>query len=104
MEIWISNISIIIFSDMDPLEELGSLQRQKSGQSKCPNRNCDRSFNNRAKPPNCDKCGAFLGGSFKPKEKTIDAKILASSIVSVRQNLVGVHTRVFVDLKENKVC
>ena len=86
------------------VDELGSLQRQKSGQSNCPNRNCDRTFNNRAKPANCDKCGTFIGGSFKPKEKTLDAKILTSSIVSVRQNLMGVPTRVFVDLKESKVC
>ena len=33
----------------------------------------------------------------------MDAMVLASSIVSVRQNDSGRPTRVFVDLKENKV-
>jgi hypothetical protein len=91
---------------MDPFEKLGSLslQRQKSGQTICPK--CSKQYNNRACPNRCTEanCQAFLGGNFIPKEKTLDAKLITSTIASVRLNTAGVPVRVFVDLKESKVC
>lgn len=88
---------------MDPLKEFHSLARQKSGQKPCPR--CGKCYNNRAVPEYCSetKCKAYIGGKHKPKERPMDAMVLASSIVSVRQNDSGRPTRVFVDLKENKV-
>ena len=50
-----------------------------------------------------DRCNAYIGGKHKPKEKPMDAMVLASSIVSVRLNETGRPIRVFVDLKSNKV-
>ena len=92
---------------MDPSgsqDDFQLLRRQKSGQKVCPR--CQKSYNNRAVPYHCTEsnCGAFLGGSYKPPEKVVDARLLTSSIVSVRQNPVGIPTRVFVDLRGNKVC
>ena len=92
---------------MDPSgsqDDFQLLRRQKSGQKVCPR--CQKSYNNRAVPYHCTEsnCGAFLGGSYKPPEKVVDAKLLTSSIVSVRQNPAGIPTRVFVDLRGNKVC
>jgi hypothetical protein len=89
---------------MDPLDELGSLKRQKAGQTICPK--CKKQYNNRSLPLKCIEvsCEAFLGGSYKPKESALDAKLLNSTIASVRLNTAGVAVRVFVDLKENKVC
>ena len=86
---------------MDPFYELGSLQRQKSGQTICPK--CNKQYNNRALPNKCFDCQAFLGGSFKPTEKGLDAQLITSTLASVRLNKAGPNKRVFVDLKQAKV-
>jgi hypothetical protein len=90
---------------MDPFDQLGSLslQRQKSGQTVCPK--CFTVYNNRALPPKCDRgnCGAFLGGTYVRKTKPLDAKLITSTLASVRLNTSGVAVRVFVDLEESKV-
>ena len=87
---------------MDPFHELGSLQRQKSGQTICPK--CNKQYNNRALPNKCFDCQAFLGGNFRPKDKSTDGKLITATIASVRLNKAGVHKRIFVDLKQSKVC
>ena len=87
---------------MDPLDDIVSLKRQKSGQKICPK--CHKQYNNRAIPNKCFNCQAFLGGKYKLTAETQDAKLINSSIASVRLGTTGVHRRVFVDLKENKVC
>ena len=89
---------------MDPFKDLGSLKRKRSGQTVCPK--CQKQYNNRALPLKCpeENCGAFLGGKYEPKETDLDAKMITSIIASVRLNPAGVPVRVFVDLKENKVC
>ena len=86
---------------MDPLDELGSLQKKKRGQSVC--QKCKKQYNNRSIKVKCDNCDAFMGGSYQPKEREKDAQLLTSTIASVRLNAAGVAVRVFVDLKENKV-
>ena len=88
---------------MDPLDELGSLKKPGRGQSVCPK--CKKQYNNRALKLKCSEgnCDGFLGGSYKPKPTEKDAKLLTSTIASVRLNTAGVPVCVFVDLKENKV-
>ena len=88
---------------MDPFMDFQPLKRQKSGQTSCPK--CKKGYNNRTVPEFCsDKnCGARVGGSYKHKEKELDAQMITSSIVSVRQNATGRPLRVFVDLKSRKV-
>ena len=88
--------------DPDPLDELGS-SRNKPGQKECPK--CKKKYNNRSIPPRCSEtnCDAFLGGNYKVKAKDADAKLITSTIASVRLNTGGVPVRVFVDLRENKV-
>ena len=86
---------------MDPLDELGSLQKKKRGQTLC--QNCKKPYNNRSIKVKCDNCDAFMGGSYLPKEREKDALLITSTIASVRLNAAGVAVRVFVDLKENKV-
>ena len=92
---------------MDPLEDLGSLKKKK-GQTACPR--CKKKYNNRCLPSHCNevladgkKCDGFLGGKYKPKEIVMDAKMITSTIASVRLNQAGIPVRIFVDLKENKV-
>jgi hypothetical protein len=94
-------------SDMDPLEDLGSLKRKK-GHTFCPR--CKKEYNNRWLTPHCTavladgkKCDGFLGGKYKPKDTVIDAKMITSTIASVWLNQAGIPVRIFVDLKENKV-
>ena len=87
---------------MDPFFDVGSLKKQKSGQKICPK--CHKQYNNRAIPNKCFNYQAFLGGNYKQTAETKDAKLISSSIASVRMGTTGVHRRVFVDLKENKVC
>ena len=87
---------------MDP--EFESLKRQKSGQTNCPNLKCRKKYNNRTVPNKCEDCQTFMGGNYEPKEKALDAKLITSNIASVRLNTAGVAVRVFVDLKEAKVC
>ena len=77
------------------------LKRQKSGQTSCPK--CKKGYNNRTEFCSDKKCGARVGGSYKHKEKELDAQMITSSIVSVRQNATGRPLRVFVDLKSRKV-
>ena len=88
---------------MDPLENLGSLKRHPSGQKVC--HNCARSYNNKSIPEFClqNGCNAYLGGSYKPKQKENEAFMLTQSVCSVRMNTAGVPTRVFVDLSGEKV-
>ena len=88
---------------MDPLSDFHLLKRQKSGQTCCPK--CKKSYNNRSVPEfySHKSCGARIGGSYKPKEKTLDCQMITSSIASVRQNATGRPLRVFVDLKSRKV-
>ena len=50
-----------------------------------------------------EDCHHYLGGSFKPKEKFLDAYLLTTSIASVRKNVAGAAVRVFVNLQKNKV-
>lgn len=50
-----------------------------------------------------EDCFYYLGGSYTPKEKSLDAYLLSTSVASVRKNVAGVPVRVFVDLQENKV-
>ena len=52
-----------------------------------------------------DDCHNYLGPyTYKPKEKTLDAQLITTSLASVRKNVGGVAVRVFVDLPNNKVC
>ena len=86
---------------MDPFHNFPTLQKQKSGQKPCAR--CGQVYNNRVVPENCTKCGAYMGGKYREKEKTMDAMVLTSSIVSVRKNVTGQPIRIFVDLKVSKV-
>ena len=90
-------------SDMDPLKDLGSL-RTKRGHTMCPG--CHKLYNNKGRPEYCteDGCNGYLGGDAKEKEAKSDARMITSSIASVRLHRAGVGVRIFVDLKENKVC
>ena len=54
-------------------------------------------------PPNCNSCNYYLGGSYSPVVKPIDAKLLTLSVASVRKNPTGIPVRVLVNLQENKV-
>ena len=89
---------------MYPFQDFPSLQKQKSGQKPCAK--CGQSYNNRVVPEYCTNlnCGAYIGGKYKEKGKPMDAMLLTSSIVSVRQNVTGRPIRVFVDLRSSKVC
>ena len=88
---------------MDPLKELGSL-RTKRGHTMCPG--CHKWYNNHGRPEYCTEegCNGYLGGDPKKKPEKTDAVMLTKSIASVRQHRAGNHSRIFVDLKENKVC
>ena len=50
-----------------------------------------------------EDCHYYLGGSYAPKEKSLDAQLLTSSLASVRKNVAGVPIRILVNLQENKV-
>ena len=56
-------------------------------------------------PLYCDgqDCYYYLGGSYVPKEKALDAHLLTATLASVRKNDTGAALRVFVNLQENKV-
>ena len=94
------------FSEMDPLKELGSL-KTKRGHTLCPG--CHKWYNNKNRPLYCteDGCNGYIGGDEKNKDDKSDksdARMITSSIASVRAHRTGVAVRIFVDLKENKVC
>ena len=86
---------------MDPLKDLGSLATKK-GQTVC--HGCHTVYNNKVLTRECKNCHAYLGGKYEAKEKVLDAKMITSDIASVRLNQAGLPVRIFVDLKENKVC
>ena len=73
----------------DEFSFLGSLLKKK-GQSKCPR--CSRMYNNNAKPLYCSvsECGAYLGGKYEEKSSETDAKMISSTIASVRLNKAGI--------------
>ena len=87
---------------MDPFKELGSLKTKK-GHTLCPG--CHKWYNNKNRPMYCseDGCNAYIGGDAKLKEDKTDARMITSSIASVRLHRAGVPVRIFVDLQENKV-
>ena len=81
--------------------------KKKKGHSYCPR--CEAEYNNKVKPKYCtqENCGGYLGGSYKPPQKDYslpDAKLITRDIASVRLHKTGHPIRVFVDLKQNKVC
>ena len=81
--------------------------KKKKGHSYCPR--CEAEYNNKVKPKYCtqEKCGGYLGGSYKPPQKDYslpDAKLITRDIASIRLHKTGHPIRVFVDLKQNKVC
>jgi hypothetical protein len=86
---------------MDPLENIGFVAPQNSGQTICPK--CLKTYNNRAVPEFCE-CDKYLGGRFVAKEKkSKDSQLITSTLASVRTNTAGIPTRTFVDVSVNKV-
>ena len=78
---------------MDPLKELGSLKTKK-GHTLCPG--CHKWYNNRNRPLYCteDGCNGYIGGDKNNnKEDKSDAKMITSSIASVRLHCAGVAVR-----------
>ena len=85
------------------MDELGSLKRKKSGQTKCE---CGKMFNNAKVPESCDICEFRLDGSYEPppeKKKVPDSVLISENIVSFRKETAGEPVRVFVDFDQNKV-
>ena len=81
-------------------------KKKKKGHSYCPK--CEAEYNNRVKPKYCtqENYGGYLGGNYEPPQKDMltDEKLITRDIASVRLNKTGQPIRIFVDLKQNKVC
>ena len=68
------------------------------GKTKCKNKDCDEFFNNAWIPKICPKCTKDNGGSWTPKVVKVKSRAyhIENGTFSVRQNVAGKPTRIFV--------
>ena len=80
----------------------GRRKKNKVGHFKC--NNCDKVYNNRAKPKYCSntECNYYLGGKYVPKPSVAGAFLITAFLVSVRLNEAGINARAFVTIGEER--